>query len=57
MPKNSILNKLIVTFIIIAVLPLGIVVYFVDKNFKTTVFKVTKKQKKWAKEIYNQHEI
>jgi len=43
MLKNSIINKFIVILIIVAILPLGIVGYFVSKNFKATVSEVTKK--------------
>ena len=43
MPKNSILYKLIVIFIIIAVLPLGAIGYFLNKNFETTIQKIIRK--------------
>ncbi|MEN8211523.1 MAG: ATP-binding protein [Thermodesulfobacteriota bacterium] len=40
MLKNSILYKLIVIFIIIAVLPLFLIEYFIHKNFETIVQKI-----------------
>ena len=43
MPKNSILYKLIIIFIIIAVLPLGVIGYFINKNFETTIQKIIQK--------------
>ena len=43
MPKNSILYKLIIIFIIIAVLPLGAIGYFLSKNFKNTALKIIQK--------------
>ena len=43
MPKNSILYKLIIIFIIIAVLPLGVIGYFINKNFETTIQKIIRK--------------
>jgi len=49
MLKNSILNKLIVIFIIVAVLPLGIVGYFVGRNFQTTVSKIIQETEEMGK--------
>ncbi|MCP4671484.1 MAG: response regulator [Desulfobacula sp.] len=43
MPRNSILYKLIIIFIIIAVLPLGFVGYFISKNFEKTALKLIQK--------------
>jgi len=41
--KNSILYKLIIIFVVIAILPLGLVGYLISKNFTTAVFEITQK--------------